>query len=148
MKIDAALAARLSLICLLALGGCASNPGSGEILVSLSDEKIVLPGGVGHLAPLSGDEVRTALADHTAILPGGFIEYYAPDGKVHGWSDGQAYQGTWEIRKNMFCTALSGDPAVCSEVGREADTLYWSIDGQKIVSPVRTILAGNAKNLS
>lgn len=98
--------------------------------------------------PLTGPEITAALADHTVELPGGFIEYYAPDGTVHGVSDGEPYQGTWEVRKDMFCTALSGDPAVCSQVGRSGNSLYWSIDGEKKISRVRKIELGNPRHLS
>ncbi|MDB5392664.1 MAG: hypothetical protein JWM91_170 [Rhodospirillales bacterium] len=100
-----------------------------------------------HPMPVSGPEISATLADHTAMLPGGFMEYYAPDGKLHGISDGQPYEGTWEVRNDMFCTALDGDPAVCSQVGRDGDTLYWSLDGEKKISRVSTILRGNPKNL-
>jgi hypothetical protein len=100
-----------------------------------------------HTIPASGSEIISALAGNTALLPGGFAEYYAPDGKLHGMSDGQPYEGTWEVRGDTFCTALDGDPAVCSQVGRDGDTLYWSLDGEKKISKVSTILAGNPKNL-
>lgn len=106
-----------------------------------------------HPLPMSGLEISAALKDHTAELPGGFIEYYAPDGKLHGWSDGQPYEGTWEVRNDTFCTALDGDPAVCSQVGRDGDALYWSPDGETKkngetkLSRVSTILPGNPQNL-
>jgi hypothetical protein len=100
-----------------------------------------------HPLPISGGEIKAALDDHTAVLPGGFAEYYAPDGKLHGMSDGQPYQGTWEVRGDTFCTALDGDPAVCSQVGRDGDTLYWSLDGEKKISAVSNIQPGNPKNL-
>jgi hypothetical protein len=101
-----------------------------------------------HPLPVSGYEIKATLSDHTALLPGGFAEYYAPDGRLHGMSDGQPYEGTWEVRGDTFCTALDGDPAVCSQVGRDGDTLYWSLDGEKKISKVSTILAGNPKNLN
>jgi hypothetical protein len=107
----------------------------------------LLSGCAVHPLPVSGPEISAILADHTAMLPGGFIEYYAPDGKLHGISDGQPYEGTWEVRGDTFCTALDGDPAVCSQVGRDGDTLYWSLDGEKKISRVSTILAGNPKDL-
>lgn len=100
-----------------------------------------------HPLPISGGEIKASLDDHTAMLPGGFAEYYAPDGKLHGLSDGQPYEGTWEVRGDTFCTALDGDPAVCSQVGRDGNTLYWSLDGEKKISAVSTILPGNPKNL-
>ena len=96
---------------------------------------------------LSGTEIRAALADHTATLPGGFIEYYAPDGGVHGWSDGQPYQGTWTIEQDMFCTALGGDPPICSRVTRRGSGLMWSVDGEKRPSRVDSIVAGNPRGL-
>jgi len=115
---------------------------------------VALVGGcMVHPLPMSGLEISAALKDHTAELPGGFIEYYAPDGKLHGWSDGQPYEGTWEVRNDTFCTALDGDPAVCSQVGRDGDALYWSPDGETKkngetkLSRVSTILPGNPQNL-
>jgi len=96
---------------------------------------------------LSSSEIRIALADHTAMLPGGFVEYYAPDGTVHGWSDGQPYQGTWEVRQDAFCTALSGDPPVCSRVARTGTGLMWSIDGEKQPTHVDGIIPGNPRQL-
>jgi hypothetical protein len=109
---------------------------------------LMMTGCAVHPIPMSGLEIRAALNDHTAVLPGGFVEYYAPDGKVHGWSDGQPYEGLWEVRGDTFCTALSGDPAICSQVGRDGDVLYWSIDGDKKINRVDTILPGNPRNLS
>ena len=114
-----------------------------SILLALA----LLAGCAVHPVPVTGPEISATLTDHTAMLPGGFIEYYAPDGKLHGMSDGQPYEGTWEVRGDMFCTALDGDPAVCSQVGRDGDTLYWSLDGEKKISRVSTILAGNPKDL-
>src|SRR5579885_2564372 len=67
---------------------------------------------------LTGPEIRAAFSDHTAMLPGGFVEYYAPDGTVRGWSDGQPYTGVWDVKQDSFCTALSGDPPICSRVAR------------------------------
>ena len=113
----------------------------------------ILAGCMVHTIPMSGPEIIAALKDHTAQLPGGFIEYYAPDGKLHGWSDGQPYEGTWEVRNDTFCTALDGDPAVCSQVGRDGDVLYWSMDGETKrngetkLNRVSTILPGNPQNL-
>ncbi len=108
----------------------------------------LLAGCAAHPMPLSGDEIKAALYDHTAMLPGGFVEYYAPDGKLHGWSDGQPYEGSWEVRNDTFCTALDGDPAICSQVGRDGASLYWSLDGEKKISRVSAILPGNPKNLN
>ncbi len=107
----------------------------------------LLGGCAVHPIPMSGGEITAALKDHTALLPGGFAEYYAPDGSVHGMSDGQAYEGKWEVKNDMFCTALSDDPAVCSQVGHDGETLYWSLDGEKKISRVNTILPGNPRNL-
>jgi hypothetical protein len=97
--------------------------------------------------PLSGPEIRAALSDHTALLPGGFIEYYAPDGTLHGLTEEKHYGGSWEVRNGTFCTLLEGgDSDVCSPVEREGGTLYWSVDGEKEASPVATI-QGNPRNL-
>jgi hypothetical protein len=102
-----------------------------------------------HPVPLSGADIRAALSDHTALLPGGFVEYYAPDGKLYGWSDGLPYDqpGRWEVKGDLFCTALGGDEPVCSPVGRDGDALFWSIDGDRKVNRVATILPGNPRNL-
>ena len=81
------------------------------------------------------------------MLPGGFVEYYAPDGSVHGVSDGQSYQGSWSIEGDAFCTALSGDPPICSRVSRSGKGLMWSVDGEKKPSRVDTILPGNPRGL-
>jgi hypothetical protein len=107
-----------------------------------------LAGCAAHPVPITGDEIKAALTDHTALLPGGFVEYYAPDGKLHGWSDGQPYEGTWEVRNDTFCTALDGDPAICSQVGRDGDSLFWSLDGERKISRVASILPGNPRNLN
>ncbi len=119
------------------------SPSTDVCLLALA----LLAGCAVHPLPVSGPEISATLNDHTAMLPGGFVEYYAPDGKLHGISDGQPYEGTWEVRGDTFCTALDGDPAVCSQVGRDGDTLYWSLDGEKKISRVSTILPGNPKNL-
>jgi hypothetical protein len=108
----------------------------------------LLSGCAPHPFPLSGDEIKAILVDHTAILPGGFVEYYAPDGKLHGWSDGQPYEGSWEIKGDLFCNVLDTDSKVCSQVGRDGDTLYWSPDGDKTISRIRAILPGNPRKLS
>ena len=96
---------------------------------------------------LTGAEIRSALSDHTAMLPGGFVEYYAPDGTVKGWSDGQPYKGAWEVKQDAFCTALSGDPPICSRVARAGRGLEWSIDGEKRLSRVDDIEPGNPRGL-
>jgi hypothetical protein len=100
-----------------------------------------------HPVPISGAEIRAALTDHTAMLPGGFSEYYAPDGVLYGWSDGEPYKGKWEVKDDSFCTALSDDPPVCSPVAREGDALYWSLDGEKKIARVDRIVPGNPRNL-
>ena len=109
---------------LLLLGGCAISPDY-----------------------ITGPEIQATLADHTVALPGGFLEYYGPDGTVHGMSDGQAYQGTWTVKNDAFCTALSGDPPVCSRVARSGAALLWSPDGDKRASRIDTILPGNPHGL-
>lgn len=115
----------LSLVCLAALTACAA-----------------------HTIPMSDTEITAAIKDHTAFLPGGFVEYYAPDGSLHGISDGQPYEGKWEVKNDMFCTALSDDPAVCSQMAHDGDTLYWSLDGEKKISRVSKVLPGNPRNLN
>ena len=96
---------------------------------------------------LSGPEITAELADHTAYLPGGFVEYYAPGGAVHGLSDGQPYSGTGRIDRDAFCTALSGDPPICSRVARAGTALMWSPDGDKAPSRIDKILPGNPEHL-
>jgi len=107
--------------------------------------KSVFPAGA---VKISGAEITAALADHTALLPGGFVEYYAPDGKLHGMAEEKHYGGSWEVRDGAFCTKLEGggDTSVCSSVEREGNTLYWSLDGEPEASAVRT-LPGNPNNL-
>lgn len=107
----------------------------------------MLPGCAAQPAWLSGPEIRAALSDHTAMLPGGFVEYYAPDGTVRGWSDGQPYTGVWDVKQDSFCTALSGDPPICSRVARAGRGLEWSIDGEKRLSRVDDIVPGNPRGL-
>jgi hypothetical protein len=98
-------------------------------------------------APISGDEIVAALSDHTALLPGGFVEYYAPDGKLHGMAEEKHYGGSWEVRNGTFCTLLQdSDASSCSPVERAGNTLYWSMDGEEEASPI-TMLPGNPRNL-
>jgi hypothetical protein len=98
-------------------------------------------------APVSGPEIIAALSDHTALLPGGFVEYYAPDGKIHGLAEEKHYGGSWEVRNGDFCTLLQGSTdSICSPVERKDNTLYWSMDGDPEASPVATI-PGNPRNL-
>ena len=96
---------------------------------------------------LSAPEITAELMDHTAYLPGGFVEYYASDGAVRGVSDGQPYSGTWRIERDAFCTALSGDPPVCSRVARAGTALMWSPDGDKAPSRIDKVLPGNPEHL-
>jgi hypothetical protein len=98
-------------------------------------------------APISGPEIVAALSDHTAILPGGFVEYYAPDGKLHGLTEGKHYGGSWEVHSGTFCTLLQdSDASICSPVERKGNTLYWSMDGEEEASPVST-MPGNPRDL-
>lgn len=98
-------------------------------------------------AAISGAEIVAALSDHTALLPGGFVEYYAPDGKLHGLAEEKHYGGSWEVRNGTFCTLLQdSDASICSPVEREGNTLYWSMDGEEEASPI-TMLPGNPRNL-
>ena len=107
--------------------------------------KMEFPSGA---TPISGSEIVAALSGHTAMLPGGFIEYYAPDGSLHGLAEGKHYSGHWEVRNGDFCTLLQdSDSDVCSPVERRGDTLYWSVDGEPQASPV-TIVAGNPQGLN
>jgi hypothetical protein len=98
-------------------------------------------------APISGPEIVAALSDHTAVLPGGFVEYYAPDGKLHGMAEEKHYGGSWEVRGGDFCTLLQdSDASICSPVERKGDTLYWSVDGEDQASAVST-MPGNPDGL-
>ena len=107
--------------------------------------KMEFPSGA---TPISSSEIVAALSDHTAMLPGGFVEYYAPDGTLHGLAEGKHYSGNWEVRNGDFCTLLQdSDADVCSPVERRGDTLYWSVDGEPQASPV-TIVAGNPQGLN
>ncbi len=99
-------------------------------------------------APISGPEIVAALSDHTATLPGGFVEYYAPDGTVHGLAEGKHYGGHWQVRDGNFCTLLQdSDSDICSPVERKGDTLYWSVDGEAEASAVST-MPGNPDGLN
>lgn len=99
-------------------------------------------------APISGPEITAALSDHTALLPGGFVEYYAPDGKLHGIAEEKHYGGSWEVRNGTFCTLLQdSDASICSPVERKDNTLYWSVDGEEEASPVST-MPGNPRGLN
>lgn len=96
---------------------------------------------------VSGPEIVAALSDHTALLPGGFVEYYAPDGSLHGQAEEKHYGGRWEVRNGTFCTLLQdSDSTLCSPVERAGNTLYWSMDGDPQASPV-SMLPGNPRNL-
>lgn len=96
---------------------------------------------------ISGEEITAALSDHTALLPGGFVEYYAPDGTLHGRVEEKRYGGSWDVRNSTFCTVLQGsDARICSPVERKGNTLYWRLDGEQEASPVRT-MSGNPANL-
>jgi len=97
--------------------------------------------------PISGAEIAGLISDHTAVMPDGSFEYYAPDGKLLGSSGGQGYQGSWEIKNNLFCTLLDRDSLVCSEVSRDDKGVYWSPDGEKKLTRIAELLPGNAKNL-
>jgi hypothetical protein len=98
-------------------------------------------------AKISGAEITAALSNHTALLPGGFVEYYAPDGKLHGMAEEKHYGGSWEVRDGSFCTTLEGSAtSICSPVERQGDTLYWSMDGEQQASAVQT-MPGNPRNL-
>jgi hypothetical protein len=96
---------------------------------------------------ISGPEIITALSDHTALLPGGFVEYYAPDGTIHGLAIDKHYSGSWVVRQGDFCTLLQGsNDSICSPVERAGNTLYWSMDGEEQASPV-SVVPGNPQNL-
>ena len=97
--------------------------------------------------PISGSEIVALVADHTAVMPDGSFEYYAPNGRLLGSSGGQGYQGTWQVKDNLFCTLLDNDITVCSEVSRDEKGVYWSPDGEKKVSRIAELLPGNAKDL-
>jgi hypothetical protein len=99
-------------------------------------------------APISGPEIVAALSNHTALLPGGFVEYYAPDGKLRGLTEGKHYGGSWEVRGGDFCTLLQdSDSSICSPVEQKGNTLYWSVDGEEEASPVST-MPGNPRGLN
>jgi hypothetical protein len=122
-----------------------SYPAPGKEPTASASSKTEFPAGA---APISGPEIVAALSDHTATLPGGFVEYYAPDGKLHGLTEGKHYGGSWEVRGGDFCTLLQdSDASICSPVERKGATLYWSMDGEEQASPVSTI-PGNPRGLN
>ncbi len=97
--------------------------------------------------PIPGSEISALIVDHTAVMPDGSFEYYAADGRILGSSGGQGYQGTWEVKNDLFCTLLDNDIKVCSEVSRDEKGIYWSPDGEKKVTRIAELLPGNPKNL-
>jgi hypothetical protein len=97
--------------------------------------------------PIPGSEISALIVDHTAVMPDGSFEYYAADGRILGSSGGQGYQGTWEVKNDLFCTLLDNDIKVCSEVSRDEKGVYWSPDGEKKATRIAELLPGNPKNL-
>lgn len=98
-------------------------------------------------AAISGPEIVAALSDHTALLPGGFVEYYAPDGTIHGVTQDKHYGGSWTVKQGDFCTLLQdSNDSICSPVERRGTTLYWSMDGEEEASPV-IVVPGNPRHL-
>ena len=51
----------------------------------------------------SADKIRGAIAGNTVrgsmLASGGFVEFYADDGKIHG----PDYTGEWSLRGNQMC---------------------------------------------
>jgi hypothetical protein len=106
----------------VALSGCASMP-----------------------PPIPAARVHALLVGNTANLPDGFQEHYAPDGMLYGRVGIDRYTGKWEQRGDAFCTALSGDPPVCTRIYDDNGKLTWAPDSGQ---PVKlTVTPGRAAGL-
>jgi len=82
---------------------------------------------------------------------GGYAEYYAPDGVIHGHSDKSgAYKGSWWLRKedNLMCFKYGDGPfdAGCVRLALAGDKVdFVLMDGT--LEGTATLLTGNPKNL-
>ena len=82
---------------------------------------------------------------------GGYTEYYAPDGMIHGHSEkGGAYKARWWLRKedNLMCFRYGDGPfdAGCTRLSLSGDKVdFVLMDGTTEGSA--TLLPGNPKNL-
>jgi hypothetical protein len=101
----------------------------------------------GHYLPAfaqdlaSADKIRGAIAGNTVrgsmLASGGFVEFYADDGKIHG----PDYTGEWSLRGNQMCFAYDGNPASCWAVRLNGRELVWVGTGGD--EGTGTILPGN-----
>jgi hypothetical protein len=103
---------------------------------------------------LTLDEISKAIIGNTMTgqaKDGGYAEYYAPDGVIHGRSEKRgAYKGSWWLRKedNLMCFKYGDGPfdAGCTRLaltGGKVD--FVLMDGT--VEGSATLLTGNPKNL-
>lgn len=104
---------------------------------------------------LTLDEISKTIIGNTmtgqAKDGGGYAEYYAPDGVIHGQSEkGGAYKGSWWLRKedNLMCFKYGDGPfdAGCRRLELTGDKVdFVLMDGT--VEGSATLLTGNPKNL-
>lgn len=92
----------------------------------------------------SSDTIRAAIVGNTVrgsmVASGGFTEYYAPDGAIHG----PDYSGEWSIDGNRMCFGYDGDPASCWGVRINGREVVWV--GARGEEGTGTILPGNPNN--
>ncbi|MFN4131127.1 MAG: hypothetical protein ACK4GC_15125 [Paracoccaceae bacterium] len=92
----------------------------------------------------SADAIRAAIVGNTVqgsmIASGGFTEYYAPDGAIHG----PDYRGEWTINGNRMCFGYDGNPASCWAVRVNGRNVVWVGTGGD--EGTGTILSGNPNN--
>jgi hypothetical protein len=89
----------------------------------------------------SADKIMGAIAGNTVrgsmLASGGFVEFYANDGKIHG----PDYTGEWSLQGNQMCFAYDGNPASCWAVRLNGRELVWVGSGGD--EGTGTILPGN-----
>ena len=90
----------------------------------------------------SGDALRSALVGNSVqgsmMASGGYAEYYAPDGTIHGAD----YSGKWSIQADKMCFAYGEDPANCWAAVVSGNHITWVGAGGEEGSG--TISKGNA----
>jgi len=104
---------------------------------------------------LTLDEISKTIIGNTmtgqAKDGGGYAEYYAPDGVIHGQSDKRgAYKGSWWLRKqdNLMCFKYGDGPfdAGCTRLSLSGDKVEFVLmDGT--VEGSATLLPGNPRKL-
>ena len=91
----------------------------------------------------SGEAIRAAIAGNTIrgamAASGGFEEFYAPDGRIHG----PDYTGEWSVQGDRMCFAYDGNPASCWMVRITGAQVVWVGSGGD--EGTGTIFSGNPK---